>query len=202
MWMEQGWKLQRVSTVSGMVIMKFDVNYCFVISVSVLVIPLAVHLVVFPIIHFFCILVPGWLLLPFIWLLLLVIWNQLCIHHCIVCQVRKFRCVRDWVGCVPHMLIQLSLGNLVNIDWLVAWFVHLDIPHECVVLCLLVRYLVNPLVNNSLLPLYRVYAFYFYFLGSDHWWCSYKTLFIYHSYCSFSFPRHFIHFASNSHLMY
>ena len=61
--------------------MNFDLSYYFVISVSVLVIPLVVQWVGFSIIHWFYILVPGWVFWTFVWLSLLVILTHLFIQH-------------------------------------------------------------------------------------------------------------------------
>ena len=152
MWMAQGLNQKRVGTVSVLVVMKFDARYQFVISMSVLVIPLVVHLVRFSIIHFFCILVPAWLFLLCIWFSLIVIWTQLHIHHQIVFQLRQVRYVWDWVWCGPHMIPQVKLGNILDMAWLIARFGHLGIPNGWVVLCLLMGYVVHPLVNNFCCP--------------------------------------------------
>ena len=43
MWMEQGWRTHNVGTVSGLGVMKSDVNYWFFLSMPVLMIPLDVQ---------------------------------------------------------------------------------------------------------------------------------------------------------------
>ena len=65
-WMEQRWNMQHVGTVSGLVLMRFSVSYCYVISVVVLVTPWDVQWVGFFIILFFYLLVPGWTFSHFI----------------------------------------------------------------------------------------------------------------------------------------
>ena len=75
MLMEQGLNLHHVGTVSVLGVMKFDVNYYFILFVSALVITLVVQRVVFYIIHCFYIVFPGWLFCPCIWFSLLVIWT-------------------------------------------------------------------------------------------------------------------------------
>ena len=47
-WIFQPYLKKHVGTVSGMGLIKYGVNYCFLISVYVLAMPLDVQLVVFP----------------------------------------------------------------------------------------------------------------------------------------------------------
>ena len=102
--------------------------------------------------------------------------QSLYIHHHLVCQVW------DWAWFGPNMLLQVRLGNIVNMAFFIAWFGRLVVPHEWVVLCLLMGDVVHPLVKNVLLPLYWVFLFYFHVMGSDEWCCLHKILLIYRSY--------------------
>ena len=129
MWITQGWKLQRESNVSVLGVKNFYEHYYFVLYVSVMVIPLVVQWVGFSIICCFCLLGPGWLFFPCVWLLLLVLWTHMCIQHHIVFQWIQVIYVWYWAWCGPHMLTQVSLGNIVDMARLISWFVHLGIPH-------------------------------------------------------------------------
>ena len=164
---------------------------------SILVMTLAVHWGVFYIIHCFYILGPGWLFCPRLWLSLILLWTQLYIQYCIVYLLIQVRYVRYWVWCNPLMIIQVRMRNLLDTAWLISWFGHLVIPHEWVVLCLLMDNVVYPIENNNVLSQYRWFLFYFYFLGSDEWCCSHKIMLIYHSYCSLSFTWPIIHLDSS-----
>ena len=89
--------------------------------------------------------------------------THLWIHNHIVFQLRQMIFLWYWVWCGPHVLLLVRLGNIVNMDCLIWWFVHLVIPHEWVILCLLVVDFVHQIENNFLLPLYWVFLFIFIF---------------------------------------
>ena len=59
------------------------------------------------------------------------------------------------------MIFLVRMGNIVDMDLLIAWFGHLGIPQEWVVPCFLMVDVVHTLINNVLLPLYLLLQFYY-----------------------------------------
>ena len=122
------------------------------------------------IIHFFCLLVLGWLFCCCILLWLAVLWTHLCIQNHISFQLRQMNCVCGWIRCVPHMLHQVRMGNWVKRVYLVTWFGHLGIPHEWVAPYLLIGDVAHQIWYNVLWLLYRSHQFLLYFMGSYEWY--------------------------------